>query len=209
MSTRALLVAMPFAAVFMALAPAAADESAELLMAAQAAICGPELKGLSVNGHDFNVKEATIGLDPRDPTTFVVAGQISHRLAVFSDDQVYYTINYKNGVPDETDIQIDHGGVASIVDVWIDAITFFGLVKIEIAEGTEFELSLERLPEIATEISNFFQESEWEYQVGAMIACIGVAATLPADDFCAMDIPASGGGGGGGGGSDGPPRHQN
>ena len=189
MSTRALLVAIPFLAACMALAPAEADDDSEkLVTAAQAAICGPEYKDLSVNGHDFNVKEASVGMSPWDDTTAVVAGQISHRLAVVSDDQVYYTINYKDGVPDAPNIRIDRGGVAAILDIITDAIVFAGLNSIEIA-GNKRTLSPEKLPEIATELSKLIHGSGWEDQAAAMIAFIGIAATQPVDEVCAMDVP--------------------
>ena len=79
-----------------------------------------------MKGHGFNVKEATIGITPWDGATVVVAGQISHRLAFRIDDQVYYTINYKNGMPDKQNIRIDRGGVAAIVDIVISTITYGG-----------------------------------------------------------------------------------
>jgi hypothetical protein len=162
----------------------APDDSEKLVTAAQAAICGPEYKDLSVNGHDFNVKEATVGMSPSDDTTAVVAGQISHRLGFGRpDDQIYYTINYKDGVPDEPKIRIDHGGVAGVLDIITDAISFGG-DKIEIL-GIELELNPEKLPEIATEISKLVEGGGWEEQATAMITVIGTAAaTQPVDEVC-------------------------
>lgn len=186
----------------------AASANDALLKTAEAAICGPERKGISLNGHDFNVKEATIGVDARTDLTIVAAGQISHRLRLVPDDQIYYTINYKNGVPDPAKTRVDRGGFAAYLDLIADAMQFVGLAKLKIA-GTEISLKPEKLPEIATELSKLVHGSGWEEQAAAMVAFIGVAATLPVEEVCEVVSAPSGGGGsrpgGGGPRGDGPP----
>jgi hypothetical protein len=57
--------------------------------AINAALYGPENKGITIHRHDFNVKKMSIDWTG----SFAIAkGQISHRLWGRPDDQVYYTI---------------------------------------------------------------------------------------------------------------------
>lgn len=196
------------ALVSLAIAPKRASANDALIAAAQAAICGPGHDGLRLNGHDFNVKKATVGRQSTTDLTVVVAGQISHRLALRADDQIYYTVNYKNGVPDPGKIRIDRGGFAVYLDLIVDALKIVSLEKLTIA-GTEFALNPEKLPEISTELSKLVEGSGWEEQAAAMIAFIGIAATQPENEVCTLEPEAPRGGGGTGPRHDGPPIHQN
>lgn len=197
MSQRFVLSALALFALGSAVAPTAAKADDALVRSAKAAVCGPELKGVSVNHHDFNVKKATIGKDSRANQTVVVSGQISHRLAWRPDDQIYYTINYKDGVPNPATLRIDRGGVAVVLDEIMDVITFAGLTNVDIF-GTKISLKPEKLPEISTQLSKLVEGSGWEEQAAAIIAFIGITATLPEEEVCPE--PSAGGGGASGGG---------
>lgn len=211
MSVRAISIAICAAAGSMMLGSmeASADEAA-LMKAAHAALCGPSIKNLHVGGHDFNVKRASVD-ETSSGEPHKVSGQISHRLAFRTDDQIYYTIGYKDGLPYERDAKIDRGGVFATL---IGLPEWLGLMPdIEFFHG---EISPDSLRQLNAELVAMFGGGKWEYQLTALITFIGAAAaTEPRDETCAMLRRESGGGtapGGGGpgpgGGSDRPPIHE-
>jgi hypothetical protein len=184
--TRALAALLTAAAVLTVVTlatPARADDSGPLMGAAKAAICGPEIKKHKINGHRFNVKQATI--NTWDGRTTFVGGQLSHVLRWRFDDQIYYTIPYSSeGMPNEPNIEIDHGGVAAAFQLIADWIILWGGNKLKLPDHGEWELSPEKLPEIATEISHLAQGRSWEIQAAATINFIGLAAMMPV--MCSM-----------------------
>lgn len=62
--------------------------------AVQAALHGPEVKGVGVFGSEWNVKPAKI---EKNGETIHVSGQLSHHKPLVADDQVYYTIEISKG----------------------------------------------------------------------------------------------------------------
>jgi hypothetical protein len=86
---------------------------AALAKAVNAALKGPEIKGLKVAGHDFNVKKASITGNSKLAT---IKGQISHRLTLRPDDQVYYTIQKSGSKVTSAHIQIKRGGLTSLIN---------------------------------------------------------------------------------------------
>jgi hypothetical protein len=75
--------------------------------AIQAALEGPERKDIKINTHNFNVKPVT--RDEHDGELHVW-GQISHKLTVRPDDQIFYHIVKKDGAILTTDINVNKGG---------------------------------------------------------------------------------------------------
>jgi hypothetical protein len=63
-------------------------------LAVNAALYGPEKKGVSIFEHGFNVKPAVFS---RNGSSLTVTGQISHRLSGRPDDQLYYRHCQVNG----------------------------------------------------------------------------------------------------------------
>jgi hypothetical protein len=194
---------VPCALVLLAAPMARADEE-DLMKAARAAVCGPEIKGIDLDGHGFNVKPAAITAGANGATT-LVKGQISHRLSWRPDDQVYYRISYGNGLPGPPEVLVDHGGVWDIVKA---PLAFYDLTaKLIGAFGVKFTRHPAEVIENARSFTDLAVGKGWLRQVDAMVAFIGMTATDP-DAFCAT-FPPPRGGGGGGGGSSGPPRHEN
>jgi hypothetical protein len=62
--------------------------------AVQAALKGPELKGVGAFGSEWNVKPAKI---EKSGETIHVSGQLSHHKPLVADDQIYYTIEISKG----------------------------------------------------------------------------------------------------------------
>jgi hypothetical protein len=89
-----------------------AQRMAALEKAVRAALYGPEVKKLKVNGHEFNVKKAKITASATGTT---ITGQISHHLSFRPDDQLYYTIRKFKGKVVSVSIKIDRGGLAPYV----------------------------------------------------------------------------------------------
>jgi hypothetical protein len=212
MSSRTVFLVLSVAASFMMLGSmkTQADEAA-LMKAAHAALCGPAVKNLHVGGHDFNVKRASVN-ETSGGQPYKLGGQISHRLRFRPDDQIHYTIDYKDGLPYKTDARIDRGGVLQAV---LGLPEWLGLLpKVEVFSG---EISPDALRELNAELVVMFGGGKWEYQLASMLSFIGAAgATQPRDETCSMLRRESGGGtapGGGGlgpgGGSDRPPIHEN
>jgi hypothetical protein len=145
-----------------------------MLLLAKAAICGPEIWGPGVGGFPFASKKATI--NNFDGTITFAAGQLSHIINFWPDDQIYYTIPYEGGMPKKPDIQITHGGVAAWLKVIANVVDLLGLNKIKIDKEVH-EFQPDKLPEIATGISLIVQGKGWEAQAAAIIDLIGVTAT--------------------------------
>lgn len=141
----------------------------------RAAICGPEKKGLSLRGHGFNVKKATIFRDNQGKPLYV-SGQISHRLSWRRDDQVFYYIQYENGIVKKTDIDINRGGwgpifgyISTAVNIYLLATTGSGVpVTPDVVERTFQELTK--------------GSGGWEHQAHTLIGLISMAATNP--NYC-------------------------
>ena len=169
---------------FALLAPNKALANPQMMQAAKAAICGPEIKKLKVNGHEFTVKKATINRWA-GKTTFV-AGQLSHHLRFRADDQIFYTIAYDGmGMPKAPEVRIDRGGVASWFSVLSNSVILFGATKVKIGP-IMFELKPEKLPEIATQISKLVEGAGWEAQAAAVINFVSFAATDQMSAICRM-----------------------
>jgi len=77
--------------------------------ATDAALYGPEKKGLSIKGHGFNVKKLK-SIVQIDDDTFLASGQISHCLNFRPDDQVYYRIFFRKNDVEDLSIQVNKGG---------------------------------------------------------------------------------------------------
>jgi len=80
--------------------------------AANHALNGPEVKKLKVVGHEFNVKKAKI---THSGMSVTITGQLSHRLSLRPDDQLYYTIRKSGGKVTAMEIKINRGGLAVYV----------------------------------------------------------------------------------------------
>jgi hypothetical protein len=85
----------------------------EVENALKAAFEGPEIKGIKINGHTFNVKPMAIHRSGNNATA---NGHISHHLANRPDDQVHFTLSIVNGVPQKPDVSIDPGGWPKILE---------------------------------------------------------------------------------------------
>jgi len=86
----------------------------ELMMIEKFLLVGPSKKNLVLNGHTFHAYTAEVVTRPDGKTQFI-GGTISHRIDWRPDDQILFEINFDNGVAQEPSIQIDRGGVASIL----------------------------------------------------------------------------------------------
>lgn len=149
--------------------------------AAERAVCHYVLdEHVDMNGHDFNVKRATVvHRDARNPSsaTGSVNGQLSHRLRARSDDQIYYTIPYdEKGVPKDAKVEIDRGGVAAIFH---DLAGLFAPLKDVLKIG---DISLdpgkiyEAYGNASTAISKRVEGRGWEAQAAGIISLIGFTA---------------------------------
>ena len=72
-----------------------------------------EKKKLKIGGHEFNVKPAKFVTNPDG--TLVITGQISHHLTLRDDDQVYYTIEKKNGQVVKLDVRVSESKMQKVL----------------------------------------------------------------------------------------------
>jgi hypothetical protein len=166
-------------AALVALPAAARAEKIEkkLSNAAEMALCAHKLsRDVSLNGHDFNVKGATVVHPIGDATKIdFLTGQVSHKLRFRPDDQVHYQVTYqKDGSPGDAKLDISRGGVSSMLAFLNDIVTGFGLTKIKIL-GNEVEWNPAALGMAATRISQWAEGKGWEGQVAAMIRFTSLA----------------------------------
>ena len=91
---------------------AAADPNMQTAMDAVFGKTG-EKKKLKIGGHEFNVKPAKISTKPDG--TVVITGQISHHLTLRDDDQVYYTIEKKNGQVVKLDVRVSESKMQKVI----------------------------------------------------------------------------------------------
>lgn len=75
------------------------DTKNQFDVALKAILYGPGIKNLNLNGHEFNIKQATIVLSLDGLTVQRMCGQLSHRISGDTDDQIYYDIPFTYGKP--------------------------------------------------------------------------------------------------------------
>lgn len=142
--------------------------------AVNAALCRTsETKGISLNGHGFNVKPATILRIPHE-TLIKVIGNMSHRWRYIPDDKIAYSIPYENGKPKDPKWRVKSGGWISVLDIiksvlgnW-DKIDVYGI-----------KLTPPNLYEAARKVADHLSVFGWEEQVDGVLALVAVAATDP------------------------------
>ena len=149
----------------------------KLLTIAESAVCGelylpqpqPRIY-INLGGHEFDVHNADIAR--YDGKTIAVAGNISHKLSFLRrDDQIDYTIPFKDGKPDTAKVTIRRGGFGVYLDIFAKTLQFLGANKIKLKD-VEFELKPEKLPEIASVIGTTF-EGGWESRATGIITRLG------------------------------------
>jgi hypothetical protein len=99
----------------LSLYPGSASAADPNMQTAMDAVFGKtgEKKKLKVGGHEFNVKPAKISTKPDG--TVVIVGQISHHLTLRDDDQVYYTIEKKNGQVTKLDVRVSESKMQKVI----------------------------------------------------------------------------------------------
>ena len=154
-----------------------AGDAARFVTGTKAAICGPEKKGLMLPGrHTFNVKKATIVRDGWGRPLYV-SGQISHHLSFRPDDQIYYLIEYENGMVKKTDIKINRGGWGSIVSVLFTTIN----IIVAVNTGKALPITPKDVEQAAQDIAKLVG-GNWEHQAQILIGLVSMAATNP--NYC-------------------------
>jgi hypothetical protein len=153
-----------------------AADQARFVTGTEAAICGPEKKGLKLRGHTFNVKKANIIWDEWGRPLYV-SGQISHHLSFRPDDQIYYLIEYENGMVKKTDVKINRGGWGPIIGVVFPVINAVILVQ----TGKGLPITPKDVEQAAQDIAKLVG-GNWEHQAQILIGLIGMAATNP--NYC-------------------------
>lgn len=145
----------------------------QLIKIAKHILLGPDKKNLHLNKHDFNIKAASVVVRP-DGKTDYIAGQISHRLAMRPDDQIYYKIKFVDGMALDPILEVDRGGVASVLRTILSALTF----DIGLKFG-DIEIRPDKIADVATEVSKMVEGRGWEAQVAAMLAQVSMIASNP------------------------------
>jgi hypothetical protein len=144
--------------------------------AIQAALYGPEKKGVSIFSHGFNVKPAEFG---RHGSKLTVTGQISHRLKSRPDDQLYYTIFLEQAVLKNIQSKIDRGGWTPIAAPIISGLAaYFGGVAVTPDQVASVGRALGRL-----------YDGSWESAADLIVATIAV--TVSAEESTKVPPPAS------------------
>lgn len=143
----------------------------ELMQIEKFLLVGPSKKFLVLNGHTFHVYKAEVITRPDGKTQFI-GGKISHHLSWRPDDQIRYEINFVDGVASEPNVQIDRGGVASVLK------TIFAPIKgaFKIAG---LEIDPKKLADVATEVSKMVEGRDWETQIAAIIAATTMIGNHP------------------------------
>jgi hypothetical protein len=146
-----------------------------LVKAGKAILSGPTKQQLCINDHQFvNVKQATLVRGP-DGKMVSMTGKMSHQLRARPDDQIYYTVNFVNGVPDlkNAKISIDRGGVAALIKLIASPL------ETVIVAVSGVRLNLQDTSKVASKISRLVEGRGWEWQAEAMIDYAAVYAALP------------------------------
>jgi hypothetical protein len=143
--------------------------------AIHAALHGPEDKGISVHGHDFNVKKMTIGWSS---THAIASGQISHRLAGRPDDQVYYTItvNSDDFSISNIDVKVDENPLADFIVMNHLAGSFVVGIFVPVA-GSALAAAEPIVKEIARRAESAVV-GNWEEACRALISAIAAALSV-------------------------------
>lgn len=82
-----------------------------------AALKGPELKEVKINGHEFNIKPVSYRIHEDE---IIVFGQLSHSLRFRTDDQIWYAFKKKGNVVTPSDpvkmiVQTSIGGAIATI----------------------------------------------------------------------------------------------
>ena len=137
--------------------------SGEMELAVNAALYGPEKKGVSIFKHGFNVKPAQF---VRNGSSLTLTGQISHRLTRRIDDQLYYTIVLEQAVVKDIQMRIDRGGWTPFAAPLISGVMrYFGV-----------PVSPDQVASVGRALGRFYDGS-WESVAALIVANLGVAVS--------------------------------
>jgi hypothetical protein len=161
----------------------------ETYLALDAALHGPDRDALTLLGHAWNVKAASWELLDRDQRRFRIRGQLSHRVSILPDDQVYYDFEFHDGevVKDSVSVEDDGGG-------WQSAAREIARLIADEAYR-EFRGDLSSIEPGVPLVARLFPDSQFggdpiELGVGAYTAAELSARGLGNDALSSLQVPA-------------------
>jgi hypothetical protein len=158
----------------------------KLLTGADFALCQhPDTRrrlDIKINGHEFWIYPAAVVLNTANEP-FFINGQISHNIHHAPDDQVYYSIDFKEGMPN-MEIEVHHGGVRGLLLEILPVLPIIESIVLEpIGDILHITIKPEKILDVADEINELAKGHGWKGMAAALIAQMIVeAAEVP--DYC-------------------------